>query len=270
MKGANKSRREFISKSAYWALVAAAMPAFFSEFLLSCTVAKTAAGNTEDDLQNLQKAIADKQKPLKWIFTGDSITQGASHTLGYRSYPEIFSERIRFEMGRGRDIIINTAISGHTTKEIINDFDWRVAQFAPNVVLLMIGTNDVALSRHISAEEFADNLKTLVQKFRNLSAIPVLQTPNIINTGNNHDNNERSRLPFYVDKIRNVAAQYNTILVDHWKHWEENKERVLSESWLNDPLHPNGKGHLEMARMLFKRLNICDGYSFTCEGQVNF
>ena len=78
------------------------------------------------------------------------LSQRAKHTLDYRCYPEIFSERVRFEMGRYRDIVINTAISGHTTREILADFSWRIEQFKPDVVSLMIGTNDSARARNIS------------------------------------------------------------------------------------------------------------------------
>ena len=46
------------------------------------------------------------------MFTGDSITHGALHTMGWRSYPEHFAERVRWELGRMRDIVINTGISG--------------------------------------------------------------------------------------------------------------------------------------------------------------
>ena len=270
MSNINKDRRSFITTSVKGTILSLAVPALLSELIVGCHMVKAASGNKEDDLKKLQAAIADKQNPLKWIFTGDSITQGAKHTLGYRSYPEIFSERVRFEMNRARDIVINTAISGHTTKEILSDFDWRVGQFKPNVVLLMIGTNDAARSRHISVAEFGNNLKMLVQKFRAISAIPVLQTPNIINLGNDPTKNERAGLADYVDKIRQVATEDNTILVDHWKYWEANKVKVFNDDWLNDPLHPNGKGHLEMARLLFKTLDICDDSSFTCVGEVHF
>ncbi|MBR9777574.1 MAG: SGNH/GDSL hydrolase family protein, partial [Cytophagales bacterium] len=75
---------------------------------------------------------------LIWVFTGDSITHGAKHTHGYRSYPEIFSERIRWELGRVRDLVINTGISGNTSRNILDDFEWRVKQFKPNVGSIMI------------------------------------------------------------------------------------------------------------------------------------
>lgn len=264
-----QSRRNFIGESVCGALSLGAALLLGQEVLTSCSNVKAATSRV-DDLQALKAAIADKQKPLKWIFTGDSITQGAKHTLGYRSYPEIFSEHVRFEMNRARDFVINTAVSGQTTREILADFDWRVAQFSPAVVSLMIGTNDAAKSRHITIEEYGKNLETLVQKIRDIKAIPVLQTPNTIDSGTEPAKNERSDLPLFVETMRKVAARQNLILVDHWRFWEANSKNVVTENWRNDPLHPNGKGHMEIARLLFKQLDICDDRSFTCSGQVRF
>ena len=36
----------------------------------------------------------------RWLAVGDSITHGAVHTNGWRSYPEHFNERVKFELRR--------------------------------------------------------------------------------------------------------------------------------------------------------------------------
>ena len=38
-------------------------------------------------------------QPLTWLFTGDSITHGALHIYGRRSFTGHFMERIRCELG---------------------------------------------------------------------------------------------------------------------------------------------------------------------------
>lgn len=265
-----RDRRDFIGTVLKGTLFSTLAPVFFTKTLSGCSSTKAIVTSKEEDLKRLQDIISNKSHPVKWIFTGDSITQGAKHTLGYRSYPEIFAERVRFEMARYRDIVINTAISGHTTREILSDFDWRVEQFKPDVVSLMIGTNDAAKSRGISIEEFGDNLEKLLKKIRSFDAIPLLQTPNIIDMGQDSSKNERAALPDFVGKMRQVADTTHTILIDHSMYWQTQKEIVFKEGWLNDPLHPNGKGHLQMARLLFKTLNIFDEHSFTCTGDVHF
>jgi len=50
-----------------------------------------------EDLERIHEILRDS-KPYIWVFTGDSITHGAKHTAGQRSYSEIFEERLRWEM----------------------------------------------------------------------------------------------------------------------------------------------------------------------------
>src|SRR5580704_17629260 len=65
------------------------------------------------------KELLAGKEPVAWVFTGDSITHGALHTKGWRSYPEHFAERVRWEMKRMRDIVINTGISGDKTDGLL-------------------------------------------------------------------------------------------------------------------------------------------------------
>ena len=217
-----------------------------------------------DDLQKINELIKGKA-PIKWIFAGDSITQGAKHTFGSRSYPEIFAERVRWEMGRVRDIVINTAVSGNTSKDIVNDFEWRIGQFKPSIVSIMIGTNDASEKKAITASAFKQNNLELINKIRGFGAIPVLQTPNIIIT---EKARERERIQDYIAVTRKVAADNKVVLVDHFAFWNEKIESISKEEiytkWLNDELHPNGIGHVQMAHLLFRKLSIFDPNSFTC------
>src|SRR3954451_2371939 len=91
--------------------------------------------------QPITKQLAGKE-PLTWVFTGDSITHGALHTMGWRSYVEQFAERVRFELKRSRDIVVNTGISGNRMTNLLADAEWRVHRFQPQVVSLMMGMND--------------------------------------------------------------------------------------------------------------------------------
>lgn len=223
--------------------------------------------NPSDDMARI-KSIFDGKTPAVWLFTGNSITQGALHTYGQRSYPEIFAERIRWEMRRGTDVIINTAISGHTSRHILNGFTKRVARFQPNVVVLMIGTNDASLSNNLSVSQFENNLIQLIGKIREIDAIPVLLTPNPIA----EQDRSRINLEKYVIKIREVSEKNHVIIVDNWTIWNtELQEKYRGEVFgklLDDPLHPNGLGHQEMAITLFKTFSIFDASAFTCGGVV--
>ena len=69
---------------------------------------------------------------------------------------------------------------------------------------LMIGTNDCATSRDISPGVFEQNLDTLVTLIRELKAIPVFQTPNVIIK---EKAQERSRIDEYVSVMQKAGRK---------------------------------------------------------------
>lgn len=211
----------------------------------------------EDDLDRLKKLLMGK-KPCIWLFTGDSIVQGVVHTNGHATFAEIFSERIRWKLGRSRDFIINTAVSGNTTNHIIDDFEWRVKRIKPSVVFLMIGTNDCSNNK-VGVDQYGENLLKLIKKIRDIKAIPVLLTPCPIDVVKAP---ERRRIYDYVSMMREIAITKKIVIIDNWLIWNtdlKNKygENVLTKL-LNDPIHPNELGHKEIALSVFNKLSISD------------
>lgn len=264
-------RRSFLKHTLFGGvLFSVTAPAALVSFSTACSSGKPIAGKLADDLTRIREKLSDLKHPVKWVFTGDSITQGARHTLGFRSFPEVFSERVRFEMNRSRDIIINTAISGNATIDILKDFEWRVAQFHPDIVFIMAGTNDAARVRNISVDDYVVNLQSLITNCRKSGSIPVLNTPPPIMKDGSKSSLDRNAIPEYVEAIRSLAKKDSVILIDHYKSWTENIPATGMKKYMNDSLHPNGRGHLEIAREIFRFLDICLTGSFTCTGQVNF
>ena len=254
------SRRRFVKKLSF--------PILNTVLFLPSTITGNLFGNpdtkNEDELSRLQR-LFNSSAPHTWLFTGDSITQGAKHTHGYRSYPEIFAERVRWEMRRLRDIVVNTAISGNTTVDILNDFEWRVKRFKPTVVSLMIGTNDCA-NRRVELNDFEQNLNQLLDNIIDSGAIPILHTPSIINM---EQAVNRSSLENYITAIRNISKQRGVVLIDHWSFWSGMPKEMVLKKWMNDPVHPNGEGHLQMARYMFKEMGIFDPLAPTCQENIN-
>jgi len=57
--------------------------------------------------------------------------------------------------------------------------------------------------------------------------------------------------------------------VDNYSYWSETLQQGKTDvykEWLNDPLHPDGDGHSEIARLMFKELAIFDRATPTCGG----
>ena len=215
----------------------------------------------EDAFAEIKKKLADKQ-PLIWVFIGASVTQGALHTYGWKSYVEHFQERIRTEMRRMTDIVINTGISGDTMKGILARDEWRIFQFKPNVISLMIGLNDCKDGENGRAA-FKNSIEKLIEKAKQRNSLVLLQTPNPIDVTKVP---ERADVLQYVEIIREIAVQYKLPLVDHYDYWtKEVGNGARFQMWLNDgSLHPNNFGHIVLARKMFQDLGIFDEKSITC------
>ncbi len=126
------------------------------------------------DADRLREVLAGP--PVTWVFLGDSITQGVHHTYGRRGYVEHFAERVRGELDRRADAVINSGVSGTTTEDLLPEFHWRAGRFAPDVVFVMFGTNDLTAGEN-GIRGFRFRLDQIVQRSRDVGATVVLQTP---------------------------------------------------------------------------------------------
>ncbi|MBO9626391.1 MAG: SGNH/GDSL hydrolase family protein [Microbacterium sp.] len=211
------------------------------------------------DLDRVQGLIAS-DRPLTWVLTGDSITHGLIHTRGARNYVEHLHELIRGDLGRVQDVVINTAITGWRADLILDDFDRRVADWNPDVVTLMIGTNDctaVWLDPVIEPDAFEESIAEFVRRVRSLGAVPVLLTPPTVDLLHAPD---RERIGEFAQRIRDVAARDDVVLVDQHARFTEFSAGTgpgnegMPWGVLDDAFHPNAAGHallaLEVARVL--------------------
>jgi len=212
------------------------------------------------DLNRIREHLADEGKtPWCWLFFGDSITHGAAHTHGWRSFPEIFAERVRWEIRFLQDIVINTGISGNTSADLLRDYDWRCRHWQPQVVFLLIGTNDIVKTDDLAL--YRQNLKELVRRIRDDHAIPVIQTyPPVQKVPDKEKYMKRLReMPAYNDVIREIAAEENIVLVDHDRAWRSfASDPAALAARLGEPIHPGALGHLEMAKEIFRIFGIYD------------
>ncbi|MEU8710400.1 GDSL-type esterase/lipase family protein [Streptomyces sp. NPDC048565] len=208
--------------------------------------------------------ILNSNTPATWLFTGDSITHGALHTNGWRSYPEHWTERVRWELGtpKNRDFVIDSGVSGATSADLVSSFAERVSAFSPKVVSIMIGTNDIATSG-LGLDAYRANLVSLVGSVRALpgSPVPVLQAPNPVDPAKWPG---RVELSGYATAMGEVAAQQNVVFVDHYDDWLTGNGGQVPLTLLNDGLHPNERGHHRMALKMIRDLQIFDTGSRVC------
>ena len=210
-----------------------------------------------------------------WVFYGDSVTHGCSHTGGWRNFVEIFEERLRWELHRTLDTVINSGNSGHSSVNLLNDKQYRlqVRRFAPTVVPILVGSNDIVRPNAGTIEDFRSRLEKLVRRVREEDhAIPILQTYNTIKLVENPTTEYLQgyvkryyEFPNYNRVIRETAEKLDVILIDHSRHWEtEAADPDVLDFWLGETIHPGARGHLEMAKVIFKALGMYDPDSRCC------
>ncbi len=136
------------------------------------------AQNGSADVTAISVKLADKSKPLIWMFSGQSADEKALG--GARNQAEHFAERVRWEMNRRRDVVIDTRAPLPGTLE--PNLAARVARFRPDIVVLKLNAGDDAAA--------------LIEKVRALKAIPILQS----------DSNQAA--------WRQIAADYDVLLVE--------------------------------------------------------
>lgn len=114
--------------------------------------------------------VGNDNVPMMWLFVGDSITHGCLHTLGERSFAELWMELVKWELHprqgvrRTNDIVINAGVSGETAGGFLNQAQWRLKQFRTQVVFINFGINDG--SRRRSLESFRHDLQKIVNMVR--------------------------------------------------------------------------------------------------------
>lgn len=207
-------------------------------------------------------ALLQRDRPVRWVFAGDSITHGAAHTSGWRDYTELFSERLRWELGRSRDMVIKTGISGWTVDALANDLEANVLSFAPDCVSMMFGMNDCTQGRE-GLPAFRDRYRETIAAIRiRTGAEVLLHTPNAVippateaRIGN---------LPTYRQAILELGAELDVPVIDHFTIWSSPEFASALHHWMPDGFHPNEFGHRVLARVLFQALDLWDDASPTC------
>lgn len=103
----------------------------------------------------------------------------------------------------------------------------------PAVALILIGTND---SGSGSVENFAGNMRQIIETSINMGVIPVISTL----PPKNIDDNQEGRVNAFNDAIRLMAAQYQIPLWDYYAQMAGAQNRGMSSDGLHPSASPDG------------------------------
>jgi len=132
-------------------------------------------------------------RPATWVFCGDGPAETA--------FPDQFAAELRTTYRRPLDVVVNTLVPGSPIETVLENLEWQLARFHPDVVNLVIGPAAAS-----DDSDFAATLAQLVDQLQELGAALVIHAP---------DPDGSDELQAQVDEIRNLALRRAIPLVEH-------------------------------------------------------
>ena len=187
-----------------------------------------------------REANAAIEYPVKAVFMGNSITDNWA-----KMHPEFFTEH--GYVGRG--------ISGQVSAQMVMRFRRDVIDLQPKVVVILAGTNDIALNEYaMTLDETLNNVKTMVDLARANNIKVVL-----CSTMPSYQFGWRKQLKPAEDikrlnRMMSFYAQENRIpYVDYHSAMKDERDG-LPLKYSPDGVHPNLDGYAVMEKLVQKAL----------------
>lgn len=199
------------------------------------------------------RAILEGTRPATWVFTGDTVVQGAGQTGAGRTFSEHFGDHLRHKLRRLLDVVVNTGVPNSRAENFLKTIDWRVTRFEPEVVFLMLGSADSAAGP-AGRTRFREVLNEIVDALATTKTALILQTPPTARPDRLADTAD---LPAYIEIVREVADARDVAGIDHWSLFEDRVTQAKAEPdwWSSGGQLPNVRGHVELARQIVEALS---------------
>lgn len=197
--------------------------------------------NQKDKLNRFYKKL-EKEKQATIVFYGDSITEG------YNSSGTVFGGNIKpfapswpvmvtkylEEQYRAKINYVNTAVGGKNTKWGVDNYQERVNQYHPDLLVLELGMNDGMLSK----EEHASQIKEIILGVRkeNPDCDIILLSPTLINPESTWGCGYQH---LYVDEYNKFEFDHIAIVNMTEAHMSLLKRKAFRDMTGNNINHPN-------------------------------
>lgn len=251
------------------------------DFIKLMSVAGVVVTGLSTACSNVKSTVQKPEKEnLCFLFQGDSITDGnrgrnedPNHILGH-GYCFAISSRIGADFPQYGFQFINRGISGNSVRDLEKRWQTETLDLKPDVLSLLIGINDV--NAIIEKKEEAMDAKTFDATYRKLLTLSRKQNPDMLivlglpfffASGWRKDQYPKWH-PLTVERaeiVKRITSDFNAVLVDYPKVFEEAQQQAPIDYWIWDGVHPTAFGHELMAREwikeVSKRLNFLKLYT---------
>jgi lysophospholipase L1-like esterase len=186
---------------------------------------------------------------LTWLAIGDSITFGTGSTS-----TNSYIYRTRYQLLKNKKIhqLINSGIGGQRADTLISLHKSRGGKCDPDLVTIMVGTNDI--TANITTSAYKTNLGLLIDEVQ--KGFIVGQGKIVLLTIPWRNDGSTGIVQNYNDMVKQIGSERNIPVCDIYPAFS-------SASFLTDTVHPNDNGHLAIANILIPFLNGLDVWNNT-------
>ena len=216
------------------------------------------------------------KKPVTILFQGDSITDGnrgrdddPNHIMGH-GYAFSIASRLGADYPDRNLRFINKGISGNTVLDLSNRWQSEALTFAPDVISILVGVNDVHFKlkeNKTPSYDFEDTYRKLLNRTRQTlpDVLLVLGEPFILPVGMVKNDNERWSVEMkqQQEAVARLANEFKSVFVNYQRIFSEACSKASADYWIWDGIHPTVAGHELMTRAwidaVSKRLPVIAG-----------
>jgi lysophospholipase L1-like esterase len=202
------------------------------------------------------------------LFIGDSITDcGREYPVGQRwnslggGYVSFVDSIMGAVIPETPITVLNTGISGNRVTDLEARWQSDVLYLEPNWLSVMIGINDVWRqfdsepgAEQVEPEQYELVYRSLLAKTRSQLDGLVLMTPYFLET--NREDPMRLKMDAYGTITKKLAVEFDAIFVDTQATFDHYLAHQPTESLCADRVHPNGLGHMILARAFLNALGV--------------
>lgn len=184
---------------------------------------------------------------LTWLAIGDSITNGTGATSYDKSY--VYQTRTELLKRGHQHFLIRASVGGQRSDNMITMYKAKGGKCDPDLITIMIGTNDVG--QGISTSTFKANVNLLIDEVykNNVVGLCKVVLTTIPWRG------DFDCVPFN-NVIKQIGVERNIPVCDIFPAFSSNAD-------LLDGVHPNDNGHQKIANILIPFLDGLDVWNKT-------
>jgi lysophospholipase L1-like esterase len=187
--------------------------------------------------------------PERFLALGDSFTIGTGTTPD-RSFPAVLT---RIWTERGRTVVLaNPAVNGYTTDDLIRDELPTLVSFAPTLVTLLIGANDIV--RGSTEDRYRRQLRLIHEQLdadASDARVVALPQPDWSLSPSGSGFGDLAVIARTIERFneiaRDEASRAGALWIDLFRLMRVQGRKMM---WASDGLHPSAEAYAEWARAL--------------------